>query len=119
MFLTRDSIIKAQDLEKEMVKVPKWGGEVFVRCMTGSERDAFESEAYSVNGKDVEINRDNFRARLLVRVLVDEKGDRIFADQDIKVLGSKSGKVLDRLFTVAMRVNGLSKEDLEELTKNS
>jgi hypothetical protein len=46
MTLTRDSILNAKDLKKELVKVPEWGGEVYVRCMTGSERDAFESEAY-------------------------------------------------------------------------
>jgi hypothetical protein len=119
MTLTRDSILNAKDLKRELVKVPEWGGEVYVRCMTGSERDNFESEAYQVRGKSVDINKDNFRARLLVRVLVDEKGERIFSDQDVAALGDKSGKALDRLFSAAMRVNGLSRDDVEELTKNS
>jgi hypothetical protein len=119
MTLTRESILNAKDLKRDLVKVPEWGGEVFVRCMTGTERDAFESEAYTVKGKNIEINKDNFRARLLVRVLVDEKNERIFSDQDIGSLGGKSGKCLDRLFSVAMRVNGLSRDDVEELTKNS
>jgi hypothetical protein len=119
MTLTRDAILKAEDLKKELVKVPEWGGDVYIRCMTGTERDLFESEAYTVKGKDVQINRENFRARLLVRVLVDEKGDRLFTDKDIAALGAKSAKPLDRIFAVAMRVNGLSRDDVEELTKNS
>lgn len=119
MTLTRDAILTADDLKKEEIQVPEWGGSVFIRCMTGTERDAFESEAYTVRGKDVQINRENFRARLLVRVLVDEKGERLFSDKDIASLGAKSGKALDRVFTVAMKISGLSKEDVEDLTKNS
>lgn len=119
MSLTREAILTADDLKREEVQVPEWGGSVFIRCMTGTERDAFESEAYTVRGKDVEINRENFRARLLVRVLVDEKCDRLFSQKDIAALGAKSGKALDRIFTSAMKINGLSKEDVEELTKNS
>ncbi len=119
MILKRDAILGAEDLKKELVNVPEWGGDVYVRCMTGTERDSFESEAYAVKGKNVEINKDNFRARLLVRVLVDEKGERVFSDQDMGALGGKSAKCLDRLFTVAMRLNGLSKDDVEDLTKNS
>lgn len=116
--LGREDILKASDLNIEKVEVPEWAGSVWIRCMTGTERDAFESEAYAVRGKNVEINRDNFRARLLVRVLADKDGKRIFADQDVPALGGKSAKALDRLFAVAMRLNGLSREDMEELTKN-
>jgi hypothetical protein len=119
MTLTREAILKAEDLKGELVEVPEWGGSVFIRCMTGTERDLFEAEAYSVKGKNVEINRENFRARLLVRVIVDDKNERLFSDKEIGTLGAKSAKALDRLFTVAMRVNGLSREDVEDLTKNS
>jgi hypothetical protein len=119
MTLTREGILKAEDLKKELVEVPEWGGDVYIRCMTGTERDTFESEAYTVKGKNVEINRENFRARLLVRVVVDDKNERLFSDKDIASLGAKSAKCLDRLFTVAMRINGLSHDDVEELTKNS
>ena len=119
MILTRDSILNAEDLKKELVKVPEWDGEVYVRCMTGTERDAFEAEAYTIKGKNVEMNRENFRARLLVRVLVDDKNERLFADVDMAALGAKSAKTLDKLFAVAMRINGLSRDDVEDLTKNS
>ena len=117
-FLTRDTVLKAKDLVSEKMEVLEWGGHLCIRCMTGTERDAFESEAYSFRGKDLQVNRENFRARLLVRTLADEKGERLFADSDLSALGGKSAKILDRLFTVSMRINGLSREDVEELTKN-
>jgi hypothetical protein len=116
--LARDAILAAQDLKNEKVEVPEWGGYVFVRCMTGTERDAFENEAYVVKGKNVEINPENFRARLLVKVLADEQGKRIFTDEDLISLGAKSARILDRLFAVATRINGLSREDVKDLTKN-
>ena len=118
MFLKRDDILKRDDLKKELVSVSEWGGDVYVRCMTGPERESWENDSYSMKGKNIEINKENFRARLLVRVLVDEKGERLFSDQDISALGAKSAKVLDQLFSVAMRLNGLSKEDVDDLTKN-
>lgn len=118
MALDREKILNSEDLVREEVEVPEWGGNVCIRCMTGTERDNFESEAYLMRGKSVEINRDNFRARLLVRTLADENGTRLFTDADIGPLGKKSAKVLDRLFGIAMRINGLSPEDVEELVKN-
>ena len=117
--LNKSQILEAADLGFEEVEVPEWGGSVRVRMMTGSERDAFETEIYEVKGDDVKFNRENFRARLLVRTIADEKNDRIFSDADIQTLGKKSAKVLDRLFAVAQKLNGISAADREEMIKNS
>jgi hypothetical protein len=102
----------------ELVPVPEWGCDVHVREMTGAERDAYEAETYQVSGKTVELNRQNARARLLVRCLSDEQGKRIFGDDDADVLGTKSGAVLDRLYVIAQRVNKLTAKDLEDAAKN-
>ena len=118
MSLTRESILEAKDLQTQSIQVPEWGGEVLVKTMTGKERDAFEMEAYTVKGKSVEANRENFRARILLHTLADAEGKRLFSAEDLEALGSKSGKVLDRLFGIAMKLNGLSQTDMEELTKN-
>ncbi|MCC6347888.1 MAG: hypothetical protein IT388_11925 [Nitrospirales bacterium] len=118
MLLNKDQILGAQDLTHEDVHVPEWGGTVRIRMMTGSERDAFEAAVYETKGKDVTVNRENFRAQLLARVLVDEEGKRLFSDAEIKALGSKSAAALNRLFPVAQKLNGLAADDVEELTKN-
>ncbi len=116
--LTREQILAAEDLKFEEVNVPEWGGKVRIKCMTGAERDAFEADIYDVTGKDVQINRNNFRAKLLARTIVDEKGKRLFSDGDIKALGEKSAKALDIVFEAAQRLNALTKADQDELTKN-
>lgn len=116
--LTKDEILKANDIVFKEIDVPEWGGKVRVKCMTGEERDKFESEIYDVKGKDVKLNRDNFRAKLLGKTLVDENGKRLFSDNEIKLLGQKAAKPLDAIFTVAQKLNALSQADQDELTKN-
>jgi len=116
MALNREEILKADDLPREPVDAPEWGGQVFIRTMTGTERDAWEAEM--VQGKD-QVDMQNFRARLAVRVLVDEKGERLFKDGDAHRLGLKSARVLARIYDKARELNGLSNEDAEELVKNS
>jgi len=116
MIFDRDLIMKAVDLPHEDVEIPEWGGTVRVRTMTGSERDAWEQGLFDDKGK---IRRaKDIRASFLVLCLIDGEGNRIFKDADIPLLGKKSSLVLDRLFTVAQRLNGLGKKDIEDLEKN-
>jgi len=115
--LTRDQILMCDDLPRETVQVPEWGGEVQVRTMTGTDRDAFES---SLIGKDNQSGGrlENVRARLVSLTLCDETGVRLFTDGDITALGQKSAKALDRVFTVAQRLNGIGTDQVD-VAKNA
>jgi len=110
--LSRDAILSSDDLPRERVDVPEWGGEVFVRTLTGTERDEFEQ---SMQGKKDKINLDNVRARFAVLTICDEQGTRIFNAADAAKLGSKSAAALDRVFAVAQRLNGFSNEDEQKI----
>jgi len=114
--LSRDEILKADDLKRVSISVPEWGGEVYLRIMAGHERDAFETE-FVANGK-TDKNFTNVRARLCARCLCDETGARLFSDADITALGQKSGAALDRVFAAAKKLNGIGAADIEELVKN-
>lgn len=116
--LTRDAILQAQDLSSEQVPVPEWGGEVLVRGLTGTERDAFEQSIAEQKGKSVKMNLQNVRAKLVALTVVDGEGHRIFDDKDAGVLGKKSAVALNRVFEVAQKLSGLSPEDVDELAKN-
>ncbi len=107
--LTREQILQCDDLPKETVKVPEWGGEVQVRTMTGTDRDAFEA---SLIGKEGRL--ENVRARLVSLVVCDESGSRLFGDADIAALGAKSATALDRVFAVAQRLNGIGADQVEQ-----
>ena len=116
--LTREQILDAQDLQTEVVEVPEWGGSVKVQGMTGRDRDAFEAEIIERKGKDFNVNMQNIRAKLVSLSLVNGDGQRVFTDKDVAALGKKSAVALDRIFTVAQKLSGISKEDVEELAKN-
>jgi hypothetical protein len=107
--LTREQILQCDDLPREIVKVPEWGGEVQVRTMTGTDRDAFEA---SLIGKEGRL--ENVRARLVSLAVCDESGERLFADADITALGAKSAKALDRVFAVAQRLNGIGSDQVDQ-----
>jgi hypothetical protein len=112
--LNRDAILGAVDLKKELVKVPEWGGEVYISMMTGEARDAWEQSL--VGGKGT--NLENIRARLVAFTAVDEEGKRIFTNEDASSLGQKSATALERCVKVAQKLNRLTEQELDDLVKN-
>jgi hypothetical protein len=125
MLLSKNQILEVDDIRYEDVFVPQWDGTVRVKVMTGTERDSYETSLYEFKPGSgnkqgqLKLNRDDMRAKLLARVIVDEKNQRLFCDADIRALGAKSADALDVLFEVAQRLNGLAKGDLEKAEKNS
>jgi hypothetical protein len=117
-YLSKAAILGASDLPTQDVHVPEWGGDVRVRGLTGTERDAFEATIAQRKGKDVKMNLQNVRARLVSLSTVDENGERLFSDADVVALGGKSAAALERVFTVAMRLSGLTPDDVKDLTEN-
>lgn len=109
--LDRDAILGASDLKRETVAVPEWGGDVIVRAMTGEERDEFESVVFGEGKRDMR----NLRARLVAMTLIDEKGKRLFSEDDVQKLAGKSSAALTRVFIVAQKLNGLGADEQEKL----
>jgi hypothetical protein len=112
--LTRDQILAADDISKETVKVPEWGGEVIIAGMNAAARDAWEQTLIG----DEKHRMENIAARLVSYCAVDDKGNRLFTDADVKALGAKSSRALARCVKAAQRLNGLTGADLEDLAKN-
>lgn len=125
MLLNRDAILRAKNLKTEEVHVPEWADAetgddtVLVKELTGAERDAYEASMRLQRGKEFVANMLNVRAKLVVRTVVGENGERLFTDQDAGALGELSASALDRVFEVAARLSRLSDEDVDELAKNS
>ena len=117
--LSKTEILTANDLQTEDVEVPEWGGSVRVRSFTGRERDAFEASMVRGDGRDRRVDLTNMRARLVGLTVIDETGQRLFTDEEVDLLGAKSGAALDRVFAIAQKLNGLSGADVEEFSKNS
>lgn len=110
--LGRNQILDAKDLLTEDVPVPEWGGDVRIRMLTGEERDAYEASMVDMK-KDgtAKTNRENVRARLLILCIVNEQGEQMFNKADIKMLGRKSAKAMERIINKCNELNGISEED--------
>lgn len=113
MALSKSKILAAKDVKlSEAIPVPEWGGEVFIKTLSGTERDAFE-ESYA------EQKMKSFRIRFLVLTLADESGERLFGDADVAALGGKNSVVINRLFEKAWSHNAFTNEAVEALGNGS
>ncbi len=117
-FLTKEQILKADDLKHEDIEVPEWGGTVRVRALTALEKDSFDKTTFMDAEEGENMNWEGMRARLVSLTVVNDKGERLFTSEDVVELGKKSAIVMDKVFAVAQRLSGFSKKEVEEIEKN-
>jgi len=117
-FLSREAILSADDTRYETVSCPEWGGEVRLRSIRGSQRDAYEQSLVEERGNSRKMNMRNARAKLIVLCAVDEDGRQLFTSDDLRALGAKNAAPLDRLFDACRKLVGMSEDDVKELTEN-
>lgn len=123
--LTRDDLLVKDKLEVVEVDL---GNEtiVYVRQMTGHERDAFE-QSLLTKKKDskgnvvaVEQATEDFRAKLAVQTVCDANGNLILKRDDyLRLSVNISALKLEKIINEAQRINGIGEKDREELIKNS
>src|SRR5262249_26575385 len=113
--LSKDAIFAARHLPAEEVHVPEWADEngddvVFVRGMTGAERDLWEMSQYVERDGQMVSDQANATAKALVKCIVDAEGNRVFDDRDANELGSQTAAALMRAWRVARRLSGMGPE---------
>lgn len=125
ILLTREALLQKDDLKIEKVELSK--GYVFVREMTGHEKDVWESSMLKQKpsgnkskGIEYETTLEDFRAKLAVVTVCDAEGNLLFKPEDVKTLNKMmSAANIERIVTVAQRLNAISQEDKDEILKNS
>jgi hypothetical protein len=118
--LSKAEILAASDLETVTVDVPEWGGAVVIRAMSGLQRDLYETSLMQQQDDGTyKVNTENMRAKLVCFTAVDEAGISLFSGDELALLAAKSAAVLERLFDVAQKINGLQKGAVDEAAKNS
>lgn len=106
--LNKTDLLSAQKLRVEKVNVRELGGDIYIRVMTGQELDKYYEETISLVDGQVVATQENKMAKLLVKCICDESGNRLFADNEIAQLGNVSSTVLVPLYEAAMRLNNMS-----------
>ncbi len=120
--LTKEFLLTKGDLKKEKVMLTD-KDYVFVREMTGKERDWFEQSLLKkvkrAGKDDYESNLDNFRSKLAVITMCDVKGDALLSPTDfVKFSESISAAQLSKIVDVAQRLNAMNEKDKDDLVKN-
>lgn len=127
--LTREAIKDYNDIKIQKVFVNEWDGVVYVKTLTASQRDQWEYDNF-VKGNEKNLgNKEKMtegatkslkqiRASLIILTATDAEGNPLFKDEDIEWLTNKNAKAVDRIYEVAQKINGMRKEDIEEVTKN-
>jgi ABC-type ATPase involved in cell division len=122
--LSRNLLLAKEELEKVKVDLGK-GEFVYVRQMTGRERDNFEQslikEKKDTKGNVVSYDRalGDFRAKLAVVTVCDEAGKGLFLPDDYSLLSQNmSAKRLELIVNAAQKLNAITEEDKEALVKN-
>jgi hypothetical protein len=116
--LTRDQILEVEDRQYDTIECPEWGGDVRLRSITGTQRDAYEQSLMQSNGADRKMNLRNARVKLIVLCAVDEAGRSLFSGEDVSALGRKNAAPIDRLFDACRKLAGMSPEDVDKLTED-
>lgn len=113
--LDKKSIIEANDIGTGVISVPEWGGDVYVKSPSIRERDILggyvrkfleteidkkgEPKQKMIQTEEAEKAFNDFRLHKVGFSLCDDKGERIFNDEEIEtVLAKKSPASIDRVF---------------------
>ena len=111
--------ILGSPLKLRTIEVPEWGGSIILREMSGRDREAFEEAVISMNGSDPQASKGNLRAWLISLAMVDEEGNRMFADgKDVAALGDTSSTALIDICEEIKEMNGIGDQEVDELVKD-
>jgi hypothetical protein len=94
----------------------KLGGDINIKIMSVAEREDFEKVAF---GADSEFKDYPQRAVTFAHAVVDEKGERLFGDDQIPVISKWPAYITVPVFQKYNEINGLGPEKVEAATKNS
>lgn len=121
--LGKTQIIQSDDTPYEDIAVPEWNdmaedGKAMVRIrgLSGDEVDKYEQSLIRTRKGNPSLAIQSATARLVSWCLVDENNSRLFVQEDdVRELGKKSGKALQRCFDKAAELSGLRPGDVEEM----
>ena len=116
-FLTAETILGTDDIVIERLEIPEWKGHIFIKSMTGNQRD--EWETHIVRSRDAAHRAVLLRGRLACISACHEDGKPLFTMAQITEVGKKNARALNRIFDASTKLNGLTKEEIESLEKNS
>lgn len=124
MSTLKEAILNAEDIKHKDVEIPEWGGvTVRVKALNTSQFADYQAKSMAMRqekgsgGVDFQVRNRN--AQLVVQCLYDpESGERIFKDNEAKVLLNKNAGTVNALFALIQDLSGLNRS-FEERVKDA
>lgn len=105
--------VRAANKSRQLIPTEFFGQPCFVREFHGQERA--QLARHQMSGR----LPDDWFGLIVVRALCDEAGERIYNDGEASEVSRLPGKELMRITRIAMELNGLDGEAIEDEEKNS
>ncbi len=118
--LSAEAILERKDGKTEVVYIEEWEGNITIRTLSAAESEIIENFVLSKKTKEGDMrNVTGFRETVITRCVVQEDGETpLFTPSQIKALMKKSANAVDKMFSAAMDLNGLSAKAQKGLEKN-
>ncbi|GIV52049.1 MAG: hypothetical protein KatS3mg038_2570 [Candidatus Kapaibacterium sp.] len=110
-----EQLRKAADREVHRVDVPEWGVTLYVRAMSGRDRDWFDMALTSEDRSE----KIGIRARVIAKCLCTETGERYPYSEDlVDALAERNAAVLSRIFDFICKISGIGSDAAADAKKN-
>lgn len=119
--LTRKDVLSKNRLKMELVEVPEWEGDVYIRELSQGQLLEYNEHLHKISEKNPEITPSaslELMALLVFYSVCDEQGNPLFAEDDVKDLANSNLNVLLTLSTKIMKLSGVSGEAIDEVAAN-
>ena len=103
----KQKLLNALALKPVPFTIQAAGADVLLRPWTSSERQAFQAIVRAHGDAPMPDLYEN----LFVRSIIDEQGNRLFADDEIAAARILSGQALEEVAMKVIELNGLEKDD--------
>lgn len=97
------SVFKSEEIEID-------GDKYLVKELSAKDGTAYENSLYKIVGDKVVPQTDHVMTRLVLMTLCDLEGTRVFDDKDLNLVGELPASVINQIFEVSARLNGLDKK---------
>ncbi|MFK3873109.1 hypothetical protein [Pseudoalteromonas rhizosphaerae] len=102
-------------LHREKVSIEGFG-DVWIKALNIKQQEEFENLAF----KDSSSLNDeiSLKSLMVIKTAEDEAGNKLFDMDDLEQLSTMAAAPINKMFSVASRINNVTQSDIDELTKN-
>ena len=120
--VNRDQFLNPVALKIEEIWVPELGGVIYIKGMSAAGRAKFERQFELKSGSKNLRKIRELRERLIVAVVCDKDGAKLFTEADVEQIGQQPITMIERIVKKAEELCGFtidSVDDMADAAKNS